>query len=368
MSGGVSQLVAIGAQDAWLTGKPEVSFFRANYKRHTNFSHVVSRQVLQGAVNPGGMSSIRFERKGDMLSYVYLTKMDPTTGRQVVFTENDIDHIDFLIGGQVIDSQNDHFINYVADPYLSTTENRAQFSQTEVGHTGYFYPLRFWFCDNWQSALPLISLQYHDVEVRVYWNSSIATSPTPIFQAWADFIVLDTQEREDFATRPQNHLIYQVQRIHPSNTKIQNLVLNHPVKFISTGFTGNCLIGTSTATVAALGATNYIDTVLFQVNGVDVGEPKTYTPHFDMVPNYYSCPVKTPDANNGAGGSSVPGQAFLLPFCLDTTKLQPTGSLNFSRLDSARLVSSNTFVHSLYAVNYNILKIENGMGGMMYAN
>jgi hypothetical protein len=351
-SGGITQLVAIGAQDVWLTGKPEVSFFRSTYRRHTNFAHVVQRQIIQGAVNPAGMSSIRLERKGDLVSYVYLTKRTGST--QVQFDATDIDHIDFLIGGQIIDSQDNTFINYIADPLLCSTENKALFSTNQVGQTGYFYPLRFWFCENWQSALPLVSLQYHDVEIRIYWSSSLASGN--IFESWANFIVLDTAEREEFAMRPQNHLVYQVQKQTASGTKVQNLVFNHPIKFITNGYTGNCLIGTN-QTTAATPSTNFFDTMLLQINGVDIGEQKSYTPHFDMVPSYYSCPVITP-ANN----------AFLIPFCLDTTKIQPTGTLNFSRIDSARLVSSNNFVNTLYAVNYNILKIENGMGGLLYAN
>src|SRR5210317_714009 len=71
MSGGIAQLVAVGAQDVHLVGQPEVSFFRSTYKRHTNFSQTVERQVIQGNVSNNGMSTIRFERKGDMLNYVY---------------------------------------------------------------------------------------------------------------------------------------------------------------------------------------------------------------------------------------------------------------------------------------------------------
>ena len=358
-SGGITQLVAVGAQDVWLTGKPEVSFFRSTYKRHTNFAHVVQRQIIQGAVNPAAMSSIRLERKGDLVSYVYLTKRSqagPST--QINFAATDIDHIDFLIGGQVIDSQDNTFINSVAEPYLSSSEQKAQFSQS--GQGGIFYPLRFWFCENWQSALPLVSLQYHDVEIRIYWSSDIVGATSNIFESWANFIVLDTAEREDFAMRPQNHLVYQVQKQTASFTKVQNLVFNHPIKFITTGFTGNCLIGTNQST-AATPANNNFDSMLLQINGVDIGEQKTYTPHFDIVPNYYHCPVVTTPPSTGA-------QAFLIPFCLDTNKIQPSGTLNFSRIDSARLVSSNNFVNTLYAVNYNILKIENGMGGLLYAN
>ena len=353
-SGGITQLVAIGAQDAWITGKPEVSFFRSTYKRHTNFAQVVQRQVVQGAVNKSGMSSIRLERKGDMVSQVYLTKRSqgsPST--QEAFNTEDIDHIDFLIGGQVIDSQDDTFINNVAEVFLSSTQNKVSYQTS--GITGLFYPLRFWFCENIQSALPLISLQYHDVEIRIYWHKDVDN--TKIFEAWANFIVLDSAEREDMATRPQNHLVYQVQKQTASGTKVQNLVFNHPIKFITNGSTGRCLIGSTSSTPAD----NKTDSMLLQINGVDIGEPKTYTPHFDMVPCYYACPYYSVSF----GLTSTP---FLIPFCLDTTKHQPTGSLNFSRVDSARLVSSNKFVGTLYAVNYNILKIENGMGGLMYAN
>jgi hypothetical protein len=70
MSGGVVQLVAVGPQDAWLTGKPEVSFYRSNYKRYTHYANSVERQVIQGAPIAGGISTIRFEKKGDLLSYV----------------------------------------------------------------------------------------------------------------------------------------------------------------------------------------------------------------------------------------------------------------------------------------------------------
>jgi hypothetical protein len=344
MSGGITQLVAIGAQDAWLTGKPEVSFFRNNYKRHTNFAHVVQRQVIQGAVNASGMSSIRLERRGDMVSYVYLTKKDSSTGEQIAFTDDDIDHIDFLIGGQVIDSQTHEFMAYVAEPYLSSTQNKAMYDTAKVGYDGYAYPLRFWFCENWQSALPLIALQYHDVEIRIYWASTVDT--TAIYESWANFIVLDTVEREDFASRTQNHLVYQVQKATPSGNKTQNLVFNHPVKFISSIYDQDW----DTSNV-----------MLLQINGVDIGEQKTITPHFNFVPNYYSVPFQNSGINQ-----------FLIPFCLDTSKLQPTGTLNFSRIDSARLVSSKNFTNddpgNFYAVNYNILKIENGMGGLMYAN
>jgi hypothetical protein len=88
-------------------------------------------------------------------------------------------------------------------------------------------------------------------------------------------------------------------------------------------------------------------------------------PHFRNVTGYYH----SPDASTSAFNSP-----FCLPFALNLCSNQPSGSLNFSRLDSSRLEivggdgtdfpSTTVF----YAVNWNVLKIENGMGGLMYSN
>jgi hypothetical protein len=95
-----------------------------------------------------------------------------------------------------------------------------------------------------------------------------------------------------------------------------------------------------------------------QINGTDVTDAKSVRPHFTHTPVYYH-----------TQNATISNDVILVPFCLDTSKLQPTGSLNFSRLDSARLVvEGDTFENDVYGVNYNILRIENGMGGLMYSN
>jgi hypothetical protein len=337
MSGGITQLVAIGAQDTYIVGDPEVSFFRSNYKRHTNFSHVVHRQVIQGNPSVGGMSTVRFERKGDLLSYVYLTKK--TGGELQEFEDtDDINYIELLIGGQVVDKQYKDFSFNIADPLLVTSQNKASSQATSK-----FYPLHFWFCESWQSALPLVSLQFHDVEIRITWKDP---DPSSIYECWSDYIFLDTPERAVFSSgKAQNILMYQVQTQPCSGTSVQPLVFNQPVKFLACS---SDILGGSR------------DLIKLQLNGTDIGDEKLYDQHSNTIPYYYHCP-------NYSTYSS-----FLHPFCLDTTKIQPSGSLNFSRLDSARFVSSNggifDFENYIYAVNYNILKIENGMGGLMYAN
>ena len=87
-------------------------------------------------------------------------------------------------------------------------------------------------------------------------------------------------------------------------------------------------------------------------------------PHYTAITSYYHT-----TSSKDADGTGVNDKFFLYPFCLDTSKIQPTGSLNFSRLDSARIVNDTAVSNTdIYAINYNILRIENGMGGLMYSN
>ena len=333
MSGGIAQLVAIGAQDAHLVGQPEVSFFRSNYKRHTNFAQTVERQVVQGNPATDGMSTVRFERKGDMLGYVYVASRANTTAN----LSGHVSKVELLIGGQVIDTQEKIFIEDLAPTVMDQTYSR----QSHVKAQSRFIPLRFSFCENAQSAIPLVALQYHDVELRITWGTLTATD----MEVYAQFIHLDTDERTSLANTPQNMLVTQTQKAVASGAGIQELNFNHPIKYL-----------VSDNSTSEFG----VEKMKLQINGTDVTDAKSIVPHFTKAPIYYH----TQNANSNST------DVILVPFCLDTSKLQPTGSLNFSRLDSARLVfeGSANFSADFYGVNYNILRIENGMGGLMYSN
>ena len=351
MSCGIAQLVAVGAQDVHLVGQPEVSFFRSTYKRHTNFSQTVERQVIQGNVSNNGMSTVRFERKGDLLGYVYLVANDGTQAVDISQANwrTMISKVELLVGGQVIDEQDATFSTLIAPTLLATSTPKSMggdlFGATSASR---FYPLRFNFCENWQSALPLISLQYHDVELRITWGSAAADSSRK-WEVFANYAYLDTQEREMFASKPQNIIMTQVQKAIASGSKIQELNFNHPVKFLAA----------ADATAVTMVSTNG-NKLKLQINGTDVADYKYANPHFTSVPLYYH--TSNGDANPGT-------KLFTYPFCLDTGKLQPTGSLNFSRLDSARIVNDTANSDKdIYAVNYNVLRIENGMGGLLYSN
>ena len=349
MSGGIAQLVAVGAQDAHLVGSPEISFFRSTYKRYTNFSQTVERQVIQGNVSNGGMSTVRFERKGDLLSYVYLVPNNGSAaqGYSAADWRTKIAKIELLIGGQIIDDQDSTYSTLIA-PVLSASNSSKSVAGDLFGgaNTSRFYPLRFAFCENLQTALPLIALQYHDVELRITWGSAAATDKWDVY---ANYVYLDTQEREFFASNPQNMIITQVQKATASLTKIQELNFNHPVKYLAAG------------KASALEILNDDNKLKLQINGTDVADFKFADPNFSHVPLYFH-------TTNAAKPATLK-TLFLYPFCLETGKLQPTGTLNFSRLDSARIVNDTRDCDDdIYAVNYNILRVENGMGGLLYSN
>ena len=349
MSGGIAQLVAVGAQDVHLVGQPEVSFFRSNYKRHTNFSQTVERQVIQGNVSNNGMSTVRFERKGDMLNYVYLVPNTGTATTAIADWTTMVSKIELLVGGQVIDEQDSTYSTLIAPVLSATSTSKSVAGDLYGGATDErFYPLRFAFCENWQTALPLIALQYHDVELRITWGAAAADNAKK-WDVYANYAFLDTQERELFASQPMNLLITQVQKAISSGSKIQELNFNHPVKYLAS------------ADSTALAILHNDNKLKLQINGTDVADFKFADPNFSHVPLYYH----TTNASKPATLKTL----FFYPFCLDAAKLQPTGTLNFSRLDSARIICDNQNVaKAVYAVNYNVLRIENGMGGLLYSN
>ncbi len=374
MSGGLVQLVALGAQDAHLTGDPKVSFFRSSYQRHTHFSGMTDRQIIQGVPADGGISTIRFERKGDLLNYVYLVALDSSGAIKKTNWSTIINKVELLIGGQVVDTHDYAYMTKI-HPVLMTDTWSKRYNNDEASQK-YFFPFRFFFCEDWQSSLPLVALQYHDVELRITWGTDVDVGSTiQQFQAYARFVYLDTAEREFFAKSPgMDILIEQVQRVlqPPSGQDKADLVLSHPVKFIA----ASNVIQTSYANV----------TIKQQINGVDVADFRPLPLWVDAT-QYYHTPYGYISAGStGAGAAFDTGvsNVFLVPFCLDTAKLQPTGTLNFSRIDTYKLlvggststggtatwdkVLDTNFSPYFYAVNYNILRIMNGMGALLYAN
>jgi len=344
MSSGIVQLVAIGAQDEYIIGKPEISFFSTTFKRHSNFSQSVEKQVIHGDVKNNSMSSVRFERAGDLLGYTYLTIDDTTKAVDVLRWDKLIDKVELLIGGSIIDSQDAIFTEKIAiDTFAQNISKSAIGTHPGVSARSCFYPLRFFFCEGPQCALPLVALNYHNVELRIYWGSEAANYN---FELFSNYYFLDNEERGNLATRKHDILITQVQKNEPTRENIQELTFNHPVKYLASS---------DTTTHSAL--TSPQNKIKLNINGVDLANYRWGKPHFiDIMSYYHTNFVTSPDF-------------WLYCFCLMTSSLQPTGTLNFSRIESAKIMSENmTIDHPIYAVNYNILRIENGMAGLLYAN
>jgi hypothetical protein len=344
MSAGVVQLIAIGAQDKFIMGNPEISFFSSTFKRHANFSQSVEKQTIHGAVKNNSMSSVQFERSGDLLSYVYFTIDDTNQALDTSNWSSIIDKVELLIGGSVIDSQDAIFTEKIAiDTFAQNVSRSSNGTHPGVSARSFFYPLRFFFCEGPQCALPLVALNYHNVEIRIYWGSAAANYNV---ECHANYYYLDNEERGQVATRKHDLLITQVQKNVPSNSLVQDLTFNHPVKYLASS---------DTTTNGAL--TSPTNKVKLNINGLDVSNYKWGKPHFiDVMSYYHTNFVTSPDF-------------FLYCFCLSTSSLQPTGTLNFSRLSSAKIMSESMNINDpIYAVNYNILRIDNGMAGLLYAN
>ena len=381
MSGGIVQLVATGAQDAWLTGKPEVSFYRSSYKRYTHYANSPERQTIQGNPSAGNISTIRLEKKGDLVNYIYLIAKD-STGALIpgINWTNVIDKIELLIGGQIVDTQD---ITWMSN--VEAVTGAQNFSQRYLNNNGTgptnitngFLPLKFFFCKDWNVSLPLVALQYHDVEIRITWSTTLgstlnltglpasATYASFQYEAWTNFVYLDQAEREYFANTPMDLLITQLNRIPIATTNMQELALAHPVKFLA--FSANNYTNSYGVGATQIPAVNY--QFKTQINGVDIGDSRSMFQWID-VPQYYHTPY-------GYNHNNSTANVALISYCLDTSKLQPTGTLNFSRIDTYRIVapagvSLSTLAGGngryFYAMNYNVLRIKDGMGGLLYSN
>jgi hypothetical protein len=294
------------------------------------------------------------------LGYCYLTALN--TNGLVPFIDwgSIIDKVELLIGGQVIDEQDTVWSNNIEPVVCATCPSQALLPLGTPGSsTGYnsnaFYPLKFFFCKNWASALPLVALQFHEVTLRITWSPTF-TAGSYQYVLWMKSIFLDDTERQLIAKTPLTMLITQVQRQRINTIdSFMDVIFSNPVKFLA--FESN---NYSTAYTTGLSLQMKI-----QVNGVDACDFMSLLQWVD-VSQYYHTPF---------GYSKTVPNVAIIPFCMNTALMQPTGSLNISRLDRFRLVAPdkqnmklliNPNTTYIYAMSYNFLKIENGLGSLLY--
>jgi hypothetical protein len=411
MGGGLMQLVAYGAQDIYLTGNPQITFFKLVYRRHTNFSMEAIQQTWSG--EEGGFTeascTATISRNGDLVSRMYLelfgaTPLGPPGEPGEVHVANPgssgIVSVEVEIGGQTIDKQSGMWMEtwvQLTEPNHSAHTGRVGGIYTEattfqnmsgmggaLGHnttqkSTFYVPLQFWFCRHPGLALPLIALQYH--EVKIILNHKFSNgykTPTPELpfgninnQLWCDYIYLDTDERRRFAQVSHEYLIEQVQEQTLSNPSGTNdLYFNHPVKELIWIRQDDPDTPRETTAICD---DMHIRTRTYQLklNGHDRFAARTVS---------YFTRVQVWQYHTGPGGLVASGEhtspaaprsdgIAVYSFALKPEEHQPSGTCNFSRIDSAQLVGqAGCMADIIYAVNYNVLRIMSGMGGLAYSN
>jgi hypothetical protein len=388
MGGGLMQLVAYGAQDVYLTGNPQITFFKVVYRRHTNFAMESIEQTMTGSQSSSGKSTVTISRNGDLVGRVYLQNKSSGAAADASIENqgyNIIDNVVCEIGGQQIDKQYGHWmevwaeltepneVGHIAaaanlgeilpvtagtaseDDHLATGTRFQRMSGAggvaagTLNNNTYHIPLHFWFCRNPGLALPLIALQYHEVKLIISFNAAKHATQQTV-STWSDYIYLDTDERRRFAQVSHEYLIEQVQHSSFSASKTHDLTFNHPVKELI--WTGARDAGTFTPATLS-GDFN------LKLNGHDRMYARDYT--------YFTrCQVHA--YHTGFGGVSERDSIGVYSFALKPEEHQPSGTCNFSRIDNAQLVTSTGLAHEVYAVNYNVLRVMSGMGGLAYSN
>ena len=492
MGGGLMQLVAYGAQDIYLTGNPQITFFKVVYRRHTNFSMEAIEQTFDGSINYGSRVSSTISRNGDLIHKMYIQynmekvvngasgKVYPKLGCGL------LKEVELEIGGQNIDRHYQEWMDVWNELTTSGSKSLALkamqgsvVSQTSNGVDMVQVPLQFWFCRNPGLALPLIALQYHEVKLKFTWGST--AGDVTGCKVVADYIYLDTDERRRFAQVSHEYLIEQLQResftLAASSNSLK-LNFNHPVKeLIWTTETGvtyttaqlklnghdrfseqqeeyfqirqpfdyhtavprqnlpkSLMSGVTLTATTQEDTANTIDadtkckvtisgmtgTVLFR-NGTDgdlvepgdilaVDNTTTAAEGLTVLITKKTSSAATVDAATGrqfdfvvlasstaadmvataptdgdtvaitlvrsqntftASTSKLTKAINVYSFALKPEEHQPSGTCNFSRIDTAKLDLGTTSAAGdciVYAVNYNVLRIMSGMGGLAYSN
>jgi hypothetical protein len=236
MGGGLMQLVAYGAQDIYLTGNPQITFFKVVYRRHTNFSMESIQQTINGSPTASGNSTVIISRNGDLVYKLYVTSI--SSDKNIKNGSAIISEVELEIGGQRIDKHYQEWMNIWTE--LSTPESKAiglKTMQGDIGSNGtgstngvgmVQIPLQFWFCRNPGLALPLIALQYHEVKLKFKWGTGEGMDEAIVM---AEYIYLDTDERRRFAQVSHEYLIEQIQKdTYTAASGDHTLNFNHPVK------------------------------------------------------------------------------------------------------------------------------------------
>ena len=396
MGGGLMQLVAYGAQDIYLTGNPQITFFKVVYRRHTNFSMEAIEQTFNGSADFGKRVTCTVSRNGDLMHRVYLQVTVPavTAGAGGFRWLNWLGHVliknvEVEIGGQRIDKHYGdwmHIWNELTQSpghkvgYANMVGNVPRLTQltpadAKTPEVDLYIPLEFWFCRNPGLSLPLIALQYHEVKINLefrsasecYFGAAVSVPSLEAASLYVDYIYLDTEERRRFAQMSHEYLIDQLQftgaeSVTTNATQSIRLNFNHPVKELVWVFRTALNEGNNDYLNFYSAVESIVEPMVnakVMLNGHDRASQRDASYYRLMQPwqHHSNVPLKP---------------VYVYSFALRPEEHQPSGTCNFSRIDNATLkVTNNAIVDGsifVFAVNYNVLRVVSGMGGLAYSN
>lgn len=446
--GGLLQLVATGKQDLFLTGNPQISFFKMIYRRHTNFATESMPMYFDGTPNFGQRITCLIPRRGDLLGRVYLDVTLPrifdSSGNLLTYT-NSVGHaliqeITFEVGEQEIDRQTGEWMEIWTQ--MTTPDSQREALNQMIGRVNQYIvpnitpgaqseglrlmiPLQFYFCNNPGLYLPLLALQYHPIRINItlrplqqmfwipppdppqtqeLWKPACSTqvdctSQIVNMMLWGEYVYLDVEERRQFVSASHEYLIEQVQYTPPyaltaqQTTATISVEFNHPIKefmFVCRrdeminrnewfNYSSLAIGEPCPAAVQPFlnipfnspgGRTDLISAAKLQLDGYD------RFPY--RVPQYFR--LQQPYDHH----TTTPAFAYIYnySFALRPEDVQPTGTMNASRIDSIvwqiqmNPVLSNPTIPSwqqrgpcnivVYGHNYNVFRVINGFGGLLF--
>ena len=389
MGGGLMQLVAYGAQDVYLTGNPQITFFKVVYRRHTNFSMESIEQTINGTAAGGNRVTATISRNGDLITNMWVdveitaaAAADELADRAGLAA---LESVEIEIGGQRIDKQYSKWLDIWGE--LTTKPGHhtgwdglvsVPTPATATSHTAHV-PLQFWFCRNPGLALPLIALQYHEVKVVIQFAPNTTVSSTGGIgsaKLWVDYIYLDTDERRRFAQVSHEYLIEQVQFTGSvdSAQSSHRLNFNHPVKELIWVNQSAKNVEQQGVAVAAADPGNHNGPNAWNTYTAATGSAKLQLNGHDRMAErdaiYFSQIQPYQHHTNVPPIDSTQTKSInVYSFALKPEDHQPSGTCNFSRIDNAVLsVECAAGALFIFAVNCNVLRIMGGMGGLAYSN
>lgn len=413
-SAALLQIIAVGQEDQELTTNPQITFFKQVYKRHVPFAAQTVPLKFNNQFILGTTSSLHVDRVGDLLTTLTLhvklkgfqnenTKWIDNLGNALIKT------VDIEIGGNLVDRQYGEWIhiwNECSQPAAKKNVYKSMIGFSSSNAQDLYIPLNFWFCRYTTLALPLIALTHHHVKINITtrtWKELITTdldtqascdnsyitnqNIVEDAELLCDYIFLDNESRKEFAVQEHRFLIDQVQTTGiisiPATSKRHRypLTFSHPVKAMYWYFQNSA--NASSKNNGNKTTTSFFDystkkngnsvpiakNMQLKVNGQEFthnfGEK-----YFNMVQPYY---------RHTGGSSGVDGPIVGLynyNFCLRPEEHQPTGSINFSRIENPLLEveftdeneyeNCDTIDFKAFALSQNVFLISSGMGGVLF--